>query len=81
MAFELDQEILRAIETKSPNEDENLEVLRAILRKKQGTKDQRNAILRVIKQVAPNVVDRDMRACVKKAITKLGTDFKLTDLT
>lgn len=80
MAYELDQEILRAVETKSPNEDENLEVIRAVLRKKHGTKDQRNALLRIIKQVSPLVVDRDARSGIKKAITKIGTDFKLPDL-
>lgn len=81
MAYELDQEILRFNEARSPNEDENLEVVRAILRRKVGSKDQRNAVLRVIKQLSSVVVDRDARTGIKKAITKIGTDFKLPDLT
>lgn len=81
MAYTLDEEILRAVETKSPNEDENLEILRAVLRKKQGTKDQLNALRRVINQVAPAVIDRDARAGIKKAITKIGTDYKLQEIT
>jgi hypothetical protein len=81
MIPDIEQEILKAIETKSPNEDENLEILCAILRKKQGTKDQRNAILRVIKQVAPLVVDREARAGIRKAIIKVGIDYKLPNIT
>lgn len=81
MAYELDQKILESeSDNRSPNEEENLEVLQAVLRRKAGSKDQRNAILRVIKQVGPTVIDRNARNNIKKAITKISTDYKLPNL-
>jgi len=78
MIQNLDSKILSEDNKPSTNEDIYLEITRKILRRKIGTKDQRNAIVRIIKQLGDTDAEREVRVSLRKALTKIASDYKVT---